>query len=90
MMEVKPYNLHDRIAINKQLLTTIFRNLVECEHCGETYAIEFSLRRFMSRRDMNTQCLHCTHVQTTHLQLKYENGGPERLIDHVIYERGEC
>lgn len=79
------------IKANKEILNTVFRNVVECDHCGELYAIEFTLRRYLERHDMNTECLFCGHIQTTPLSLRTDMGScAMKYSDHVEFERSAC
>jgi uncharacterized Zn finger protein len=83
-MQLPEYNNIER---QKILRTTIFRNLIECYNCGETYAIEFSLARYMERQQMISTCLYCGHINDTKLFKKYQYGAPIRLIDQAEFER---
>ena len=83
--------ISDAIKANTRILRTVFRNIVECDNCGEQYAVEFSLKRYLERHDMNTHCLYCGNIQTITLQLHYDDKeAPMKYSDHSEFERGVC
>lgn len=64
----------------------VFRNTVECGHCGIKYDVEFYFARFQESHKMITQC-PLGHVQTTVLRPVYEDSGMCRLIDRIEFTR---
>jgi hypothetical protein len=64
----------------------VFRNTVECGHCGIKYDVEFYYSRFQEDRMMNVEC-PSGHVQTIRLRPIYEDSGMCRLIDQIEFAR---
>ena len=66
--------------------TDVFRNTIECGHCGIKYDVEFYFSRFQEDRNMNVEC-PLGHVQTIRLRPVYEDSGMCRLIDRIEFVR---